>query len=416
MNTNNGHQDDHKHCKPDSPKDEARRRERNRKRVRTRLRKIYRRLFKNGEDLPKNYTPWLVIRYRNNDLGLRPIPNGDPHWKSPDIYIESSDPNGNAVSNQENFIHARVFNFGFANAFPVKVDFYYANPSLGLSEEHMNFIGSEYVHVQSQNFVDVRCNTPFIPDDTDLGHRCIKVNCSNHILDPITNPFNPKLDRHVGQRNITVIEGTAAAFLNFDLIASNLFTTPAEATLTFNMARLTASEFALEKLSPIQIVNHVVAFNSPLTNTPNEILNRFHADTSEYQTAQKVAKRVSAMGDGNISAPEIIRPAGNRLRTSALRFKAEFSESLGQVFPAKLGANHSNILLAQDKFTNGGSCRKGQHIPIEQILMKPFEQRKIHTEFVIPADAQKGEFITLDIDLGFNGIVTGGYTIVLKVN
>ena len=140
---------------------------------------------------PRTWTPWLLIRYALTDIGLRPVPASEKTYKSPDIRIESSDPLGNAVAGELNYIHAKIFNLGKADAVPVKVDFYWGDPSLGLGAEHMNLVGTEWVQVRSHTSVDVRCNTPWVPVFVNKGHECLKVNCSNPILDPIMTPFDP---------------------------------------------------------------------------------------------------------------------------------------------------------------------------------------------------------------------------------
>src|SRR5712691_1626995 len=97
-----------------------------------------------GEQRPKRrWTPWLLIPYSLSDFGLRPIPVGEQFWESPDIWIESNDPNGNAVAGEENFVHARIWNLGMALAAPVQVDFYWANPALGLDQTSWNKINKK---------------------------------------------------------------------------------------------------------------------------------------------------------------------------------------------------------------------------------------------------------------------------------
>ena len=49
------------------------------------------------------------------------------------------------------------------------------------------------------------------------------MNCSNWIADPIINPFQPTLDRHVGQRNLHVVEGAPGEKFQFVLQATNVF-------------------------------------------------------------------------------------------------------------------------------------------------------------------------------------------------
>src|SRR5262245_14757119 len=67
-----------------------------------------------AQDERHSWTPWLLTRYQLNDVGARPIPNGVPYYYSPDIWIESSDPLGNPVAGEPNFVHVNIFNLGKA--------------------------------------------------------------------------------------------------------------------------------------------------------------------------------------------------------------------------------------------------------------------------------------------------------------
>ena len=55
-----------------------------------------------------------------------------------------------------------------------------------------------------------------------VGHECVIVQCSNWILDPITQPFNPVADRHVAQRNMHVLDASAGKAV-FNLRLTNAF-------------------------------------------------------------------------------------------------------------------------------------------------------------------------------------------------
>ena len=83
------------------------------------------------------------MRANPGDLGARPVVNA-PFWESPDIFILAGvDPASApdmppalgqmALAGQANTIYAHVWNFGNASANEVVVEFYWVNPSLGIS-------------------------------------------------------------------------------------------------------------------------------------------------------------------------------------------------------------------------------------------------------------------------------------------
>ncbi|NML52521.1 hypothetical protein HHL19_18175 [Streptomyces sp. R302] len=186
------------------------------------LREAWARLAKEG----RTWTPFLVVPYKpvvpvlpgqTPDLGrIRPVPAGEAFWASPYIVVENSGGIGlTARAGEDNFVHARVFNFGRATSAPTQVDFYWADPSLGVSAGTCRHIGTEWAEIRHGASLDVRCRTPWIPEFLNGGHECLVVNTSNPTataspgsvfgpFDPIQVPFGPRLDRHVGQRNLTV--------------------------------------------------------------------------------------------------------------------------------------------------------------------------------------------------------------------
>jgi hypothetical protein len=117
------------------------------------------------------------------------------------------------VAGAENHLLARVFNLGAATAAPTKVDFFWCDPAVGLGPADAHFIGTEYVEVQPMTSLVVRCATPWIPTYLNDGHECAFVECDNHVLDPLLLPFQPWADRHVGQRNLSVLPPIPQAFM-----------------------------------------------------------------------------------------------------------------------------------------------------------------------------------------------------------
>jgi hypothetical protein len=149
------------------------------------------------------YSAWLVIPAHLTDYGLRPLTG--PYWASPNIWVESPHPSGQPVAGQPNFVHASVYNLGAATSAPTEVSFFWCNPSVGLGAPDAHYIGKELLEIQPMSSVDVRCNTPWIPDYVNDGHECLFAIAHNHVTDPVLKPFQPWADRHVGQRNVNVL-------------------------------------------------------------------------------------------------------------------------------------------------------------------------------------------------------------------
>ncbi len=339
---------------------------------------------RNGRD-DRTWTPWLLIRYRELDLGARSIPHGEVFWVSPDIWVETPDPSGNPISGRPTFVHARIINLGKAPAYPTCVDFYWGDPSPSFGPGNMNHIGTEWVEVDAHQTKDVRCSTAWTPIRVNDGHECLMVNCASPIHDwnklAQRFPFQPKLDRRVGQRNVTVLPGDPGATLAFAIRINNLFPMMATATVTARTAHVAVERRAAETPSPRDIVNRVAAFGG---SAPQDPLVR---DVTE----------------------------GQRLARSAPRILASLDER-SQVVPYPEARTYLANLLTSDRPALATGEETGRVVSVASISMKAFEQRRMHLELGVPANAHPGEFVLFHLSQRLEGFTVGGYTIVVQMS
>ncbi|MGZ4766355.1 MAG: hypothetical protein ACXV6M_11925, partial [Ilumatobacteraceae bacterium] len=168
---------------------------------------------------------WLLIRYDDTDVGARPIPNGEVFWESPDINVLGGDAFGNPTAGQPVTLAVQVWNRGDVDAAPVRVDFAFVAPSLGITTAAPQSIGTAWTTVLAGHSKVVECPEPWTPPQypTNL-HACLIATCSAPGQgDPPTALDNPALDRHVGQRNLTVLEAGAGETVQLSFEAANLF-------------------------------------------------------------------------------------------------------------------------------------------------------------------------------------------------
>jgi hypothetical protein len=153
----------------------------------------------------QHYTPWLIVRVNYSDFGDRPLAGGSVFWESPDVWVQSSMGINQPVVGEENTVYARVSNFGLQYATGIMVKFWWADPSLAITEATANLIGIGYVNVPSGWSVDVKCPNPWIPVFENGGHECLIAEAFLPVSDPLTAPMDPMDDRHVGQKNEQLI-------------------------------------------------------------------------------------------------------------------------------------------------------------------------------------------------------------------
>jgi hypothetical protein len=320
----------------------------------------------NNPDRPNRYwSPWLLVRDRLGDVGLRPLPGGEVFWLSPDIWVESTDPHRNPVAGQPNFVHVVVRNLGMADAFPVKIDFYWADPSVGLGPGDMNLIGSERVLVHRGEIKDVKCWQPWVPTLVNQGHECVMVNCNNHVLDPIINPFQPTLDRHVGQRNLHVVGAPSGGTIDFGLWLNNPFSLRAATTVAVMSERLPRAEAS--------------------TRIGEHLANREAREAAGAALAFRVR---SAIGEGSVLY--------NR-QASADRFLGE-------------------RLNAIDREGIAGRQPAGRFNVLHTLDMQPLERRRFDVKIDVPPDTRPGETMVFHFEQRFDEFTVGGYSVAIVVD
>lgn len=194
------------------------------------------------------FLPYLLVRANAGDRGGRPL--SGVFWESPDISVvpdqpaESAplrpvNPGGVARANAPNTLYAHVWNLGKAPVYRVRVEFWWFDPSLGFSRGAGHLVGAAYVDLADRftlyedwTEVDgpagrwlsrgchamVRCPVTWVPTYVNAGHECLVLRVGDTIFDPVgPQAFSPVVDRHVGQRNIAVIQAASPAEVTIDI-------------------------------------------------------------------------------------------------------------------------------------------------------------------------------------------------------
>ena len=177
------------------------------------------------------YLPYLLIRANAGDRGGRALTV--PFWESPDIFVA---PNLDAtiapptpttrgdvaIAGVPNTLWAHVWNLGRAPVYNARVEFYWFNPSIGLNQDAANLIGVTYVDLGARGSGNahriVKCPVSWVPGFVNNGHECLVVRVFEPLTDPLTPlPWDARNDRHVGQRNISVVQPSSPAVLELHL-------------------------------------------------------------------------------------------------------------------------------------------------------------------------------------------------------
>ena len=153
------------------------------------------------------------------------IEDGDPWYMSPNVWAVPGDdpegPIGTPVAGRTAYLWARVRNNGTDAATNATVRYYWANPSVGFDRNSATLVGASFVTLGSGQSADVLCLTPWTPSFVNGGHECILAEAF-HSSDPLpsTPAFDVPTDRHVAQRNLSVLNtppGAGAFHLPFEV-------------------------------------------------------------------------------------------------------------------------------------------------------------------------------------------------------
>jgi hypothetical protein len=172
-----------------------------------------------------HYTPWLVVRYQGGDDGSRPLPPPTVFWESPDVWTQGSMGINMPVVNEPTQVFARVTNLGLEDAIGATIQYWWANPSIAITEATATPIGTlTGVTIPAQNSLVFQSPTDWVPIEVNFGHECLIVQAFVPVFDPLTVPMQPLADRHVGQKNEWLVTVAPSMMFHFALEARN-FTT-----------------------------------------------------------------------------------------------------------------------------------------------------------------------------------------------
>jgi hypothetical protein len=174
--------------------------------------------------------PYLLIRAFPGDHGVRQPPLGT-FWESPDILVvagivdslQDNAPTLTPTPGMAHTIFVRMWNLGRLPAIGVALRVWWANPAFAFDDPQNppNFIAGMYVDLGDRTRPNasrlVRLPVPWVPSVVNNGHECLLAKIES-ILDPSPVGFQASTDRHVGQRNLSIV----AAGFDLDRLFSAL--------------------------------------------------------------------------------------------------------------------------------------------------------------------------------------------------
>jgi hypothetical protein len=346
----------------------------------------------------------LLCRTFAGDVGLRPLPNM-VFWESPDIVIEgpSGDPDV-ATPGVVNKVKVHIWNLGLADCWAAHVDLYWCNPSVGINPAVANPIGSKVVPLASGQHSVVSFDwTPVL---VNAGHECLVAQVYDPVSDPVVAPFSPVQDRHVGQRNISVVQVAANQIVQFDMFSQNLSFTTANTlievqklegealeVLALAMGRRAwapagGTDIELSRPTFIETPRHPHA-RELMTGTFREALQGVPG-TSETRRVMGVMRALAATRDiGDVPLQAFEAPIEERQKAR--------EDSITEAVP--------------DEESSPG---KGERIVGTAVRVPPGRHLRMSLKTALPARAERGSADVWRIVEHTAGRITGGVTIIVQ--
>jgi hypothetical protein len=173
--------------------------------------------------------PYLVIRaYSPGDRGARPTWPTIPCWESPDIALIDASYAGpfhpsklvaSPIAGRSYRVFVRVWNLGLMAAVGVHVRAWFVDPGFfggdsGNPAYQPKLIGGAMVNLEDRThpgaMAVVELDQPWTIPTQLTGHECLMASASCP-LDPWSGALDANHDRHVGQRNLTILAPAADA-------------------------------------------------------------------------------------------------------------------------------------------------------------------------------------------------------------
>lgn len=337
------------------------------------------------------------------------------HWYE-NLAISILDKNGQEVmqakANEEYKISVKIHNLGRLEAFNVNVDFRWGNPSMSLSEELLQRVGGgtqpqvigkvvrltrNMVTGELLEPVEIECPIPWKPRFTNGIHECLMVMCWA-LNDPYESlqRWQPQIERRCAQRNIWPISLPPNSTEKFTIELTNLFPLRGFHTVLAAMSHITAAPTALLRMKPSEILSGVLqASHSSIGSSPNVL-----GDLCESVfSARTFANHTSVFAS---------KPA-------SIRFSSKISDSIGLITSAGAHRLLANLLLANQEHSVSIPHNFSGMLPLHEVQLRPFEIRQMDLEVRVPPDARPGDFIVYRFEQVSEGMLIGGYTIVVQV-
>lgn len=188
------------------------------------------------QPVDKTWFPHLLIRSAVNDTGARPLWPPTHVWLSPDLFVfphgapvDLAQSVSQPVAGRKYTVGVHIWNLGRFPAYGVAVRAWWVEPGFftGSADPRYrpHFIGGTFTELgdrdsgKAHKIVAIPQPWTVLPEYG--GHQCLFA-VVEAFADPWTGRLAANEDRHVGQRNLSILAGAAEAIGLFDTLSKRL--------------------------------------------------------------------------------------------------------------------------------------------------------------------------------------------------
>ena len=349
----------------------------------------------------------LLCRTFDGDAGFRPLAPDLVFWESPDIWVEgpTGDPD-QAQAGASNRVHVHVWNLGRSACHAAFVDLYWCNPSVGVSAAEAHPIGSQTVALMGGEHKIV--TFAWTPTLENGGHECLVAQVYDPISDPLVAPFGCRLDRHVAQRNVSVVSATPGKSVLLSFFAPNLSAVAAGSTLEVERVGGRALQLMARNLGRATLraaPAGAAGLSAPLAQAARPVLNLERVPGGAiFREPLRGARSVQETRALSGALRTLSAPGRKRLLPLA---------PLNSVNPGGAQPRLNRRELLRDPGALLG-VRRGELATKRELRIEPNTELRLALSATMPRAAPSGAVEVLRVVERVGGQITGGVTLIVE--
>jgi hypothetical protein len=243
-----------------------------------------------------------------------------------------------------------------------------------------------------------------VPVFVNGGHECLVAQVYDPVSDPIVAPFNPVQDRHVGQRNVSVLQVAQNQIVNFDVFSQNLGLSPANTLVEVQKLEGEALEVLSLTMGRKEVWRTAGATEMELT-APRTVRVRpgDHAKQLQTHVFRETLQDVPGVSEST-RVGSVMRTLAAPRRARGLAAEQDAKAWAGEPAEAAIEETGEEVAFRQAAGDKPGAL----------VTLAPGQHVRMALRTALPRTAEPGSADVWRIVEHTAGRITGGVTIIIQ--